>query len=184
VAIRLSRGALMDAATALLVLVAAGFVVNDRVVPALAERARIDPGDRVEGLRLRGLASGDTVELTGDAPSLVVVFRSTCPACEATAPDWAALGRIAPGRLLAVGLEAEQVVEEWVRRELAGVEPMIPIDPARFVDRLRIRAVPTTLLFDRGRLALARVGPLQPEDRTRIRRAFETARTAQTVRAR
>lgn len=183
-AIRFSRSSVLDAATVILVAAASVLLVHDRVVPALAERARLDPGDRADGLQFRGLASGDTVGLVDDAPSLVVVFRSTCTICDETAPDWATLGRLAPGRLFPVGLEPEGTAADWADRKLAGVEPVVPIDPDWFIDRLRIRAVPTTLLFEGRRLALARIGPLHPDDRARIRRAFEGLRTPELARAR
>jgi thiol-disulfide isomerase/thioredoxin len=183
VGIRISRNSLLDAATLALVTVAAVTLAHDRVLPALADRARLDPGDRAESLLFRGVASGDTVGLVDGAPSLVVVFKSTCPVCEETAPDWAGLARLAPGRLFAVGLESEPAAADWAGRQLAGVEPVVPVDPSWFIDRLRIRAVPTTLLFEGRRLALSRIGPLQPGDLSRIRRAFEDLRTPEIVRA-
>ena len=181
--IRISRSSMLDAATLALVAAAVGTLAHDRVLPALADRARLDPGDSAENLRFRGIVSGDTVGLVDDAPSLVVVFRSTCPVCEETAPDWATLARLAPGRLFPVGLESEAAAADWTDRKLAGVEPVVPLDPAWFIDRLRIRAVPTTLLFEGRRLALSRIGPLQPGDRAHIRRAFEGAPTEKIVRA-
>lgn len=175
--IRISRSLGLDAATMALVTIAGVTLIHDRVLPAIADRARLDPGDRAESLQFRGLASGDTVGLVDDAPSLVVVFRSTCPVCEETAPDWAELARLAPGRLFPVGLESEPAAADWTDRKLTGAEPVVPLDPAWFVDRLRIRAVPTTMLFEGRRLALSRIGPLRPDDRTRIRRAFEALTT-------
>lgn len=173
------RRFLLDAATAGLVAIALLTLVQDRLLPAFAERERLDPGDSVDReLRFRGLTSGDTVALSEHEPSLVVVFKSTCPVCEETAPDWAALGRLGADRVFAVGLEAEHSAAAWAQRKLAGVEAVVPVDPGRFIDRLRIRAVPTTLLFEGRRLELARIGPLQPEDRARIRRAFRARRAA------
>ena len=181
--IRISRSSMLDAATMALVAVAVGTLAHDRVLPALEDRARLDPGDSAENLRFRGIVSGDTVGLVDDAPSLVVVFRSTCPVCEETAPDWATLARLAPGRLFPVGLESEAAAADWTDRKLAGVEPVVPLDPAWFIDRLRIQAVPTTLLFEGRRLALSRIGPLQPEDRAHIRRAFQGKPIEKIVRA-
>lgn len=180
---RISRSSVLDAATLALVALAGAMLVHDRVLPTLADRARLDPGDEAEALQFRGIASGDTVGLVEDVPSLVVVFRSTCPVCEETAPDWAELARLAPGRLFPVGLEPEPAAADWADRKLSGVEPVVPLDPARFVDRLRIRAVPTTMLFEGRRLALSRIGPLRPEDRALIRRAFEALPTRATIRA-
>ncbi|MFW6088766.1 MAG: TlpA family protein disulfide reductase [Gemmatimonadota bacterium] len=179
--IPISRSSVLDAATVALVAVAVGTLAHDRVLPALADRARLDPGDRAEGLLFRGIASGDTVGLTDDTPSLVVVFRSTCPVCEETVPDWAELHRIAPRRLFAVGLEAATSAADWAERQLPGVELVVPLDADWFTDRLRIRAVPTTLLFEGRRLVLSRVGPLQPDDRARIHRAFRGVGRSTTV---
>lgn len=179
--IRISRSSVLDAATLALVAVAVGTLAHDRVLPALADRARLDPGDRVEDLLFRDISSGDTVDLVDDTPSLVVVFRSTCPVCEETAPDWVELHRLAPRRLFAVGLEPAASAADWVERQLPGVELVVPLDPVSFTDRLRIRAVPTTLLFEGRRLVLSRLGPLQPDDRARIRRAFRGVGTSTTV---
>ena len=182
---RIVRRALLDVATAGLVVVALAAVVHDRVLPAIAERARIDPGDRLrDDLRFRPVGTGDTLSVTEDETSLVVVFRSTCPVCEETAPDWAALTRIAGHRVFAVGLEADSTAAAWVSSRVPGVHAVVPLDPSRFLDRLRIRAVPTTLLFEGRRLALARVGPLQSQDRERIRRAFASRRIAGFVQVR
>lgn len=176
--LRMSRKIALDVATAGLVGIALVTLVHDRLVPALAERARIDPGDSLaDDLVFRPLGGGDDVGIEAGESALVVVFRSSCPVCEETAPDWAALASAAPGRVLAVGLEADTAAAAWVARRLAGVRAVVPADPARFLDRLRIRAVPTTLLFEDRRLALARIGPLQPQDLARIRRAFAGSAT-------
>lgn len=179
--IRISRSTALDAATLVLVAVAVVTLAHDRVLPALADRARLDPGDRAESLLFRDLASGDTVGLVEDLPSLVVVFQSTCPVCEETAPDWVELHRLASRRLFAVGLEAAASAADWAERQLPGVELVVPLDPEWFTDRLRIRAVPTTLLFEGHRLVLSRVGPLQPDDHARIHRAFRGVGKSTTV---
>ena len=170
---RRARTLVLDIATLGLVVVAAGTLVHDRLLPALAERDRLDPGDRVtSSLEFRPLGGGPAVDVAAAEPTLVVVFRSSCPICEETAPDWKELARLAPGRVLAVGLESDSAASAWVADHVPGVRPVVPRDPAGFLDRLRIRAVPFTLLFENGRLAMARVGPLTPADRDRIRDAF------------
>jgi len=183
VALRFTHSLLLDAATAGLVLVAGATLVHDRLLPALAERNRLDPGEQmVDELRFRRLGVGDTVGLADHEPSLVVVFKSTCPVCEETAPSWAALTRLAPRRVFPVGLEADSAAAAWVIEKLDRVEAVRPLRPAAFLDRLRIRAVPTTLLFEGRKLALARIGPLPPEDIARIRGAFLGSRAAEPAR--
>ena len=175
--IRCSRHLVLDVATAALVAVAGLLLVHDRLLPALAERARLDPGERVDAdLGFRRIPAGDTVGVTDAEPSLVVVFKSTCPVCEETAPTWRALTRRAPHRVFAVGLESDSAAVAWVRDKLAPVGAVRPLQPAAFLDRLRIRAVPTTLLFEGRRLVLARIGPLQPDDLARIGRALDGTR--------
>lgn len=167
------RTTVLDLCTAGLVLVALTVLARDRVLPALADRARMDPGETASTeFRFRRLATGDTMGLDSVRPSLLVVFRSTCPVCEQTAPDWRALARLAPDRTFAIGLDADSVAAAWAKRRVPGVAAVAPVEPTVFLDRLRIRAVPTTLLFEGRRLSLARVGPLRPEDHARIRRAF------------
>lgn len=181
----ISRSTLLDLATAGLVAVAAAVLVHDRVLPALEERGRLDPGDRAgEAVRLRTLGTGDTVSLREDGAAVLLVYRSTCPVCEETSPTWARLAATAPGRVFPIGLESDSAAAAWVAERLPGLEAVAPLDPAAFVDRLRIRAVPTTLLFEHGRLVISRIGPLQSNDQARIRRALRGAGPDEPARAR
>ena len=183
-ALRISRRFLLDAATAGLVGVAGLMLVHDRLIPALAERGRLDPGESVEAdLRFQLVNAGDTVGLVDEVPTLVLVFKSSCPVCEETAPSWAALARLAPDRVLPIGLESDDAAAAWVAENLAPVEAVRPLEPAAFIDRLRIRAVPTTLLFAGRKLVLARIGPLPPDDILRIRGALTGSRGKQIARA-
>lgn len=183
-ALRISRRFLLDAATAGLVVVAGLMLVHDRLIPALAERGRLDPGESVEeDLRFQLVSAGDTVGLVDEVPTLVLVFKSSCPVCEETAPSWAALAGLAPDRVLPIGLESDDAAAAWVAEHLAPVEAVRPLEPAAFIDRLRIRAVPTTLLFAGRKLVLARIGPLPPDDVLRIRGALTGSRGKQIARA-
>jgi thiol-disulfide isomerase/thioredoxin len=182
--LRISRRVVLDAATAGLLIVAGLMLVHDRLMPALAERGRLDPGEHVDGdLRFRLVNTGDTVGLADHVPTLVVVFKSSCPVCEETAPSWAALARLAPNRVFPVGLESDDTAAAWVAQKLAPVEAVRPLATAAFIDRLRIRAVPTTLLFVGRKLVLARIGPLPPDDVARIRGALSGMRGKQVARA-
>lgn len=181
---KISRSTLLDLATAGLVLAALGTLVQDRVLPALDERGRLDPGDRVgDTVRLRAIGQGDTVSVREEGTALLLVFRSTCPVCEETAPEWARLAAVAPDRVLAVGLESDSSAASWVAGRLPALRAVAPLDPADFVDRLRIRAVPTTVLVEDGRLVLSRIGSLRTDDRARIRRALRGTGTDAPSRA-
>lgn len=181
----ISRSTLLDVATAGLVLVALTTLVRDRILPALDERARLDPGDPAGDVaRLRVIGDGDTVGVREDGGTLLLVFRSTCPVCEDSAPTWARLARSAPERVFAVGLESDSSAAAWVAERLPGLDAVAPVDPAAFLDRLRIRAVPTTLLFEGGRLALSRIGPLGTDDQARIQRTLRGTGTDTPSRAR
>lgn len=182
---RISRSTLLDLATAGLVAVAAATLVHDRVLPLLEERGRLDPGDRAgEAARLRAVGTGDTVSIREDGPALLLVFRSTCPVCEETSPTWARLAATAPDRVYPIGLESDSAAAAWVADRLPDLEAVAPLDPARFVDRLRIRAIPTTLLFEDGRMVFSRIGPLQADDRDRIRSALRGTGPDEPARAR
>lgn len=165
--------AVLNVATGLLAVAAAFLLVNDRVLPALAERSRVDEGETVgDPLLLRALDDGSTIRIGEDDAAVLVLFQSTCPVCERTAPDWAALAAAAPFRLFAMGLETDTAAIGWRERKLPGVRLVSPLERSDFMERFRIRAVPTTLLFVRGRLLLHRIGPLLPEDVARIGRAL------------
>ncbi|MGI9038430.1 MAG: TlpA family protein disulfide reductase [Gemmatimonadota bacterium] len=171
------KEAVLNALTALVAVAAAFMLVNDRVLPALAERTNVSEGESVgDPLLLRGMDGADTIRIGADDTAVLVLFQSTCPVCERTAPDWAGLAAAAPGRLFAIGLEADADALEWRERELSGVRLVSPFDRSAFLERFRIRAVPTTLLFVRGRLLMHRIGPLLPEDLARIGRALGESR--------
>lgn len=180
---RISRSTLLDLATGGLVAVAAAVLVHDRILPALEERDRLDPGEPMdESIGFRSIGTGDTVQLTDDGGALLLVFRSTCPVCEETAPNWSRLAASAPHRVLPIGLEGDSAAAAWVADRLPGLDAAAPLDPPDFVDRLRIRAVPTTLLFERGRLVFSRIGPLQADDRARIERVLRDSGPDESVR--
>lgn len=175
----ISRSFILDAATVGLVVVAIATLARDRVMPAFAERGRIDAGEILDPpLRFRTLERADTLAFPGPASSLLVVFRSSCPVCEETAPDWATVARTRPERVYAVGLEADSAAAAWVTANVAGIRTVVPLEVDEFLDRLRIRAVPTTMLFEGRRLTLSRIGPLLPDDLARIDRALRAGRAA------
>jgi thiol-disulfide isomerase/thioredoxin len=181
---RVQRGkeAVLNTLTALVAVAAAFMLVNDRVVPALAERAQVEEGESVgDPVLLRDFDTGDTVRIGPSDAAVLVLFQSTCPVCERTAPDWTELAAAAPGRLYAIGLEADSAALQWQQRQLPGVRLVSPFDRSAFLERFRVRAVPTTLLLVRGRLSLHRIGPLLAEDIARIGRALGGTRPVDTA---
>lgn len=175
---RISRDALLNVATVTIALAAGTVFVNDRVRPAIAERARLDPGESLgEPLLLRKISTGDTISLGGSAPTLVIVFQSTCNVCERLAPVWQSVAQSVGARLLALGLESDSAAVVWLRRQVPMADPVAALELSKFLDRFRIRAVPTTLLLAEGQLQLIRIGPLQSDDLIRIDQAFAAART-------
>lgn len=143
------RHRMMDLGTALMVLAAVALVVEDRLLPAWRASRVVEVGEAVpDGLRVRTLASGDTLTVAASMPTLLLFYRSDCPACARAAPAWRDLVARAGGRLrpLAVGLEDEGPALAWVRSKLPrslGVRPLAPDD---FLHRLAVRRVPSTLL--------------------------------------
>lgn len=175
---RVSRDALLNVATVTIALAAATVFVNDRVRPAIAERARLDPGESLgEPLLLRRISTGDTLALSAEDPTLVLVFQSTCNVCERLAPVWQTVAQSVGARPLALGLESDSAAVAWLKEKVPAAEPVAALDLSIILDRFRIRAVPTTLLLAEGRLQLARIGPLQSDDLIKIDQAFATTRT-------
>lgn len=158
---------LLNGLTVVALVVALGFVARDRVAPALQERRIVDPGERIPGgILLRDLSTGDTVTLAGLAPSTVLVFLTTCPACERSTPAWReALARAPGSRLITVAVGDHPDARAWTARELPGMTALEPLDVAGFLGTMRIRVVPTAFSVGAdGRMLDRREGVLSPED--------------------
>lgn len=154
------RERILNLATAVAVAAALSVIVHDRLIPAWNERRRIDLGEFVPaGLALHRLADSSRVPLAPDRPTLLLVYRSTCPACGRAAPLWRSLIANFKGVTLAVALEAPRPGLSYATSMLPGAVPVRPASARDFADRFRIEAIPTTLLIDgRGTLALRHVG--------------------------
>jgi hypothetical protein len=169
---RRSRRALtLDVLTWIVAIAAVAMFARDRMIPWLADRSMVDPGDRVgTELALIDAVSGDSIRATANSPTLLFVFRSTCAACERAVPSWTRLARLAGSGVIAVGLEPAAAVVRYVRSRFPFARPAVPADPTRFARQFRIQVVPTTLIIDReGRLAVRRAGPLEDSDVTGLR---------------
>lgn len=146
---RSTRDRLLDAGTGLLLAAAAAFLIQDRVLPALrGERAVEVGGSLPRELAFEALASRDTVMVPAGATTLLLVLQSSCPACRAVSPAWADLlrRRDPEVRVLAVAMEAPDDGLAYVRSRLPGALAVRPLVPERFLQILRVRAVPTTLV--------------------------------------
>lgn len=164
---RRSRGALaLDLLTWIVAAAALALLARERVMPWLMDRSIVDPGDRVGAeMALIDAMSGDSIAVATDSPTLVLVFRSTCAACERAVPAWTRLLRLAGAGAIAVGLEPAATAARYARSRFPTARPAVPADPERFARQFRIQVVPTTLVIDReGRLAVRQAGPLEESD--------------------
>ena len=164
---RIRMESLLNGLTAVALAVALGFVIRDRVAPTLRERRIVDPGERIPGgILLRDLSTGDTVPLASLAPATVLVFLTTCPACESSTPAWReALDRAPGSHLITVAVGDHPDARAWTARELPGMTTLEPLDVAGFLGSMRIRVVPTAFSVGAdGRMLDRREGVLSPED--------------------
>ena len=156
----------LDILVGLMAIVALSFVVRERLVPWIAERSVVDPGEAVrEAPALVDAVTGDSLLFRQDAHNLLLVFRSTCPTCEQTAPAWTRLSTSAEWLTTAIGLEDPEGAASYARVHLPAARVAVPADIDRFTRRFRIGVVPTTLVIDRGgRLVARHAGPLEESD--------------------
>ena len=164
---RRSMDWILNGLTVVALAVAGGLVARDRVIPALHESRVVDPGEQIpDRIQLRDLATGDTLALDGLAPATVLVFLTTCPACERSTPSWReALGRAPDSRLIAVDVGNAPDATAWTARELPGMMTVRPLDVAEFLSVLRIGVVPTAFSIGiEGRMLDRREGVLTPDD--------------------
>lgn len=160
--------ALLNLLTVLALLLAAGLVSRDRILPAIRERRIVDPGEAVPaGLRLEDLTTGDTVELADLAPVTSLALLASCPSCERSAPAWREAletAEIDGSRFVAIAIREEHATRDWLLRELPGVRALRPLEVERFLDLLRIEVVPTVLAIgEDGRLARRLEGVIPSE---------------------
>ena len=168
-----TRGGLaLDLLVGLMALTALSFVVRERVLPWIEDRSIVDPGELVrDRLFLEDASTGDSIPWNPGAPTLLVVFRSTCPACQRAVPTWVELSSEGPWQTTAVGLEPAADAARYARTHLPLARAAVPRDIDAFVKRFRIQVVPTTLVIDReGRLAARHAGPLEASDVQELRR--------------
>jgi hypothetical protein len=144
----------LDVLVGLMAIVALSFVVRERLVPWIAERSVVDPGEAVgEAPALIDAQTGDSLLFRRDSHNLLLVFRSTCPTCQQTAPAWRRLSTSAEWLTTAIGLEDPEGAVTYSRVHLPATR------------RFRIGVVPTTLVIDRGgRLVARHAGPLEESD--------------------
>ena len=163
---RKRRELALDIAVGLMAIVALSLVVRERVVPWIAERSVVDPGEVVrETPALIDAETGDSLTFRKHANHLLLVFRSTCPTCERTAPAWNRLSTNEEWLTTAIGLEDPAGAVTYAGVHLPAVQVAVPADIDHFTRRFRIGVVPTTLVIDRvGRLVARHAGPLEESD--------------------
>lgn len=162
----------LDAVVGLTAVVALLIVVRERVMPWVAERSMLDPGEEVPAEPwFVDAQTGDSVVLQPGTAHLLLVFRSTCPTCERAVPGWNRLSRQAAWTTTAIGLESPESAARYAGKRLPGARTAVPADIERFATRFRIAVVPTTLVVDRGgRLVARHAGPLEESDIDVLRR--------------
>jgi thiol-disulfide isomerase/thioredoxin len=172
---RKSLERVLDIVVGLTAALALLFLVRERVLPWVAERSVIDPGEEVPAEPwLVDAETGDSVFLQPGAAQLLLVFRSTCPTCERAVPAWNRLSKHRAWTTTAVGLEGADAAAGYAGERLPEVLAAVPRDIERFTTRFRIGVVPTTLVIDRGgRLVARHAGPLEESDIEALRRHVE-----------
>lgn len=167
------RDRILDLGTGLVLVLALALVVEARLLPAWRARAAVEVGERFPpDLTFRALATGEPISLGHGAPTLLLVYRSDCPACRRLAPTWASLadGLRPRVRVFAVALEPAEPALAYARRRLDPALAVRPASRERFLRIAAVRAVPTTLYVDGGRrLRFRRTGDLTETDVAAVR---------------
>ena len=163
---RKRRELALDIVVGLVAIISLSFVVRERLVPWIAERSVVDPGEIVKDApALIDAETGDSLSFRHDTHNLLLVFRSTCPTCERTAPAWNRLATSEKWLTTAIGLEDPEGAVTYASVHLPAARVAVPVDIDRFTRRFRIGVVPTTLVIDRGgRLVARHAGPLEESD--------------------
>ena len=153
--------------TCLVLLLAVGLLVHDRLLPELRRAGEVEVGEAVpKVLAYHGLASDRLEGPVSRGPAIHLVFQSGCPACGRNLPRWEEILAARPEvRSYAVGIEPPEPGLRYARRHLPTAIPVRPTDEREYLRRLRIHAVPATLLVDgTGRLVWRGLGVLGSAD--------------------
>jgi peroxiredoxin len=147
---------------------------------ATAAPQGLAPGDRVAPFDVLD-ATGATRRVDfgdGFPRTLLLVFSSTCPACESNMPIWRELlSRPLSPSLRVVGIQTDA-------KEQASPDPALPfavfrVDRSRRAPLDRIPYVPTTIVLDpRGQVIAAWSGVLGERERSEVARQLEAPATS------
>lgn len=159
-------GRALHVSTGILLLLGGALLLSERL-PTRTGGSQLHRGDAVPSdLEVRSLAAGDTLPLFTGVPTLVLVYRSTCPACAENLPGWIRLTEELSGvtRIFAVPLEPRGPGLDYARRHLAPALAVRPLDPERFLRVFDVRGVPATIFVGAdGALRFRRNGVLDAE---------------------
>ena len=130
--------------------------------------ARIAEGDMVEPIAIHELAGGErTLELAGnDRDTLLLVFTTSCPACQENIPSWVELWNRYHTRYDIVGISVDEpeATIDYVARNVLPYPVVVPDDAEGFPRRYGIPGVPHTLwLSPEGQVREVWGGILDPE---------------------
>lgn len=153
--------------TGLVLLLAVGLLVHDRLLPELRRAGEVEVGEAVpEALAYQNLASHRLEGPVAPGPAIHLVFQSGCPACGRNLPRWEEILSARPEvRSYAVGIEPPEPGLRYARRHLPTAIPVRPTEEREYLRRLRIHAVPATLVVDgAGRLVWRGLGVLGSAD--------------------
>lgn len=106
-------------------------------------------------------------------PSLVLVFTSTCPVCELTAPVWRQISADSAHRTQVVMTtpESRDVGESWMQRHELRGDTLVANTS---VSHWGVAGVPVTFVTDdRSVVRHVRIGILNPSDAVELRSALE-----------
>jgi hypothetical protein len=171
VARRHPRELILDIGVGLVAVLALFFLVRERLLPWIADLSVLDPGEAVKDPpALVDARTGDPLRLESGVDHLLLVLRSTCPACARAMPAWRRLAAERNWVTTAVGLEAGETGGSYIGVHLPTARAAVPAEIDEFTRRFRITVVPTTLLIDReGRLVARHAGPLEDSDVVSLR---------------
>lgn len=139
---------------------------NRGTLPEPIERVAI--GDVVEPFAARDLAGGQRTldPKGGDRDTLLLVFTTSCPACQENIPSWVELWERYQRdyEIVGVSVDEPEATVDYVARNLLPFPVVVPDDSEGFPRRYGIPGVPHTLwLSPEGRVREVWGGILGPD---------------------
>lgn len=141
---------------------------NNRLKTSMQPPEPLTAGTEVEPFPIASLDGQESTLSYGDSEkdTLLLVFTSTCPACNENQPNWRTIYEQNKDayRIVGVGLEDAETIAAYREAKDLPFDVVLPGDYPSFAQDYKLAGIPTTIQVDStGKVVEAWTGVLSPD---------------------